>query len=395
MAFLDILVILLFLPVFYCYLLYPYLVQLGTKRFLSVHTIDDEYFPTISVILSAHNEELVIRTSIASILAQDYPVEKVEIIIGSDGSTDSTHSILEELSSTYSNIRTYCYTEQRGKMLTINEIVGYAKHDILFFIDADITLSQNSFRAHVKHYKDKSIGIVGGSYAIHSHEKYGDFTSESEYVSLEQQIRKSESLIASTVNVFGGNYSMRRSLWRPLPSPFVHDDVYVVLHVLSQGQRVIMELDSVAVDRYERSASEEFRRKRRSASRGFYTLGYFPELSSLSGNIVSLFLWSHKILRWLSPFFVLVACVVFCIEAIFLGSAIRYTLIGVCLVGLISAFIGYMHQQRGGKHTILGKLGWLIVMNAAYILGTFTFLMGKDQGTWVKATRAVNSQDAH
>lgn len=395
MDLLDILVIFLLLPVVYCYLLYPYLVQLASKRFFRSHIIDESYLPTISVILSAHNEELVIRSSIASILSQDYPFEKVEIIVGSDGSTDRTNAILDELSSKHNNIRTFIFDEQRGKMMTLNDIVRHATGEILYFLDADITLSTNSFRIHMRHYSDETVGVVGGSYQIHSHDEAGHFTSESEYASLEQRIRKSESLMSSTINVYGGNYSMRRNLWCDLPSPLVHDDVYVVLSTISQGKRVLTELESVAVDHYERSMKEEFKRKERSASRGYLTLSYFPELTSFSGGTIALYLWSHKILRWLSPFFVLVASILFIINTLVVGDAVRYALVFTGLFGLIAVFIGYMLQKRGDNPSVLGKLGWFIYMNAAYIKGTFTYIFDRDQHTWVKATRVTSPQQSH
>jgi poly-beta-1,6-N-acetyl-D-glucosamine synthase len=395
MAFLDIFVIVLLLPVIYCYLIYPYIIQLAARRFFCGHIIDESYQPTISVILSAHNEELVIRSSIASILSQDYPSEKVEIVVGSDGSTDLTNTILEELSLKHSNIHAFIFHEQRGKMMALNDIVKQAKNEILFFLDADITLSSNSFRSHVKHYKDASIGIVGGSYKIHTHDESGHFASESEYASLEQRIRKSESLMSSTINVYGGNYSMRRNLWRDLPSPLVHDDVFVVLSTISQGKRVLTELESVAVDHYERTIEEEFKRKVRSASRGFLTLSYFPELTSFSGGTIALYLWSHKILRWISPFLVLIAGISFTINTLMLRDAARYALLGFGLFGLITVFIGYMLQKRGNNPSLVGKLGWFIYMNAAYIKGTFTYVFGKDQHTWVKATRVVSPHDSH
>jgi biofilm PGA synthesis N-glycosyltransferase PgaC len=395
MDLLDILVIFLLLPVVYCYLLYPYLVQVAAKRFFRSHIIDESYLPTISVILSAHNEELVIRSSIASILSQDYPSEKVEIIVGSDGSTDRTNVILAELSSKYNNIRTFIFEEQRGKMMTLNDIARQANGEILYFLDADITLSANSFRIHVRHYKDETVGVVGGSYQIHSHDEAGHFTSESEYASLEQRIRKSESLMSSTINVYGGNYSMRRYLWRDLPSPLVHDDVYVVLSSISQGKRVLTELESVAVDHYERSMKEEFKRKERSASRGYLTLSYFPEFTSLSGGTIALYLWSHKILRWLSPLFVFIASILFIINTLIMGDTVRYALVFTCLFGLIAVFIGYMLQKRGDNPSLLGKLGWFIYMNAAYIKGTFTYIFDRDQHTWVKATRVTSPQQSH
>lgn len=395
MDLLDILIIFLLLPVVYCYLLYPYLVQLAAKRFSHSHSIDESYLPTISVILSAHNEELVIRSSIASVLSQDYPSEKIEIIIGSDGSTDKTNEILAELSSKYSNLHTYCFDEQRGKMMTLNDIVRHATGEILYFLDADITLSSNSFRIHVRHYKDDTIGVVGGSYQIHSHDEGGHFVSESEYASLEQRIRKSESLMSSTINVYGGNYSMRRDLWRDLPSPLVHDDVYVVLSVISQGKRVLTELESVAVDHYERSMKEEFKRKERSASRGYLTLSYFPELISFSGGTVALYLWSHKILRWLSPLLVLMASILFMVNTLLVNNAARYTLMSIGLFGLIAVFIGYRLQKRRDNPSLLGKLGWFIYMNAAYIKGTLTYVFDRDQHTWVKATRVINPQQPH
>ncbi len=387
MGIVDIIIITLLGLIVYCYAIFPYLVQVVARFYKRPTFQDPSYLPRVSIVVAAHNEEVSLPRLLDSLLGLDYPQDLVEIIIASDGSDDKTDEILTDYAKRYPQVRPLIFTQNRGKMPTLNDAVATATGDILYFVDADLTLSTNSIRAHVRHHVDPSVGIVAGAYQMISNDATKLRKIEESYASLEQRIRYSEGAFASTMNVYGGNYSMRRTLWRPLPSSMVHDDLYVVFSVISQGKRVISDRETVAYDKFSRNFDDEFLRKIRSASRGYHTLSYFPEAVFFQSIPESFLLWPHKILRWLSPILAGMAGmlalwrylqtdgVVYGIFVLLLGSTLA--------VGVATYFL----ERRGRSLMFLAKFGWFVTMNFAYVVGTWRFLTGSDQAAWKKATR--------
>ncbi|HYM20928.1 MAG TPA: glycosyltransferase [Candidatus Kapabacteria bacterium] len=387
MAFLNIGIIFCLAAVGYCYLFYPLVIRLLAMWFPRPLSNDESYRPTVSVILSVHNEEKVIERCIDSVLALDYPRDRLEIIIGSDGSTDRTNEILKSYQSLSPIFRLHLYSEQRGKITVLNDIISLSTGEILFFIDADIELAPNALAAQVSHYIDNTIGAVAGSYEIGSADRSSLFASEREYLTLEQQIRDSESRFYSTVGLAGCNYTVRRSLWQPLPDTLVHDDLYMVLSVLDKNHRVAFEQRSIATERFARTLREEFRRKSRFASRGYHTFAFFPKLILPRAGRTAFILWSHKLLRWSSPFFAL-TLVGLATLGFAVTSLLIYKVILIC-AAVISGFalIGFAAEMAGVSIPVLRQLSWLFVMNAAYVVGTIKYITRSDEEIWRSSSR--------
>jgi len=384
---LDTIIMILFCAVAYCYLVYPYLIRLLARYFPSRTITDENMLPRVSIILAVYNEEIMIERCLESILALDYPKENIEILIGSDGSTDLTSVIAEKYCARYPFIRFYPFSERRGKMPVLNDLAVIASGEILFFADADITLSPNTLKTQLRHYADSSVGAVGGLYHIHAESGNGLYSSEKEYASLEQQIRISEGIFSSSMGVFGGNYTIRRELWNPLPDPLVHDDLYVALSVISQKKRVIYEPESHSVDFYDRSLEEEFRRKSRSASRGYHTISFFPKLLGVSGGKNMFLLWSHKILRWLSPFIFIVILFLSILGISLYGNSYYSAVVFAFGAAGLVTLLGWLFERMSIRVPLVRQFTWLVIMNIAYISGTLTYLMKTDEGAWKQATR--------
>lgn len=351
-------------------------------------TQDDNYLPTISILLPAHNEESVIRQCIHSLLQLDYPRELVEIIIGSDGSTDNTNNILAAFAKEHAHIRVLNFHERRGKMLVINDLAQEGIGELFFFTDSDIQLSGNSLKVHARHYADNSVGAVAGSYEIVADQPTGVFTSEEKLVSSEIKLRENESRIHSTIGMFGGNYSIRKRLWVPLPDAYVYDDVYVVLSLITRGFRIIFEPQSIAVDRHSRTLEDEFRRKTRSASFGFATLRYFPELVGFRKGLLSLMLWSHKILRWIGPWMFLFIGVTIIYNYCSSHDLIWQVFFCFELLLLIACAIGFISYKSGKSIPIVRHIFWFCCMQVPFILGTLRFITKSESQAWVQPTRA-------
>lgn len=387
MILLNVVIIFCTLVVGYCYLLYPMLIRLLAKKYPVPSIIDESYQPGISIILAVHNEERVIESCLASLLALDYPRERIEILIGSDGSSDCTNEILLQYQAQYPYIKAFCFTAQRGKIAVLNDLIAATTSEILFCLDADIELTPNTLRVQVRHFADQKIGAVAGLYKIESPEGSVLSKSEEEYTSLDQQIRTAESIYHSSVGLGGCNYTVRRSLWKPFPDNLIHDDLFILLSVLDQGFRVFFEPLSVASEKFARNIREEFRRKSRSASRGFHTFSFFPELMFPRSGKSALLLWSHKLLRWLSPLFMMIA-IGLAVVGYNATSGLFYQIIlsGVVLAAVI-VVMGYYAERRSIAIPLVRQLSWLIVMNAAYVAGAMKYLTKSDHQVWMSSSR--------
>jgi glycosyltransferase involved in cell wall biosynthesis len=380
MSTLDILTAVLIGAVVYCYALYPVMIQLYARARVQPWRKDAAYTPSISIVVAVHNEEKVLSTFLSSLLSLEYPSENVEILIASDGSSDGTNEIIETYAARHLQIKPIFFADQRGKIPVINDAVRVAKGEILFFADADVTFSPNTLLAHAQHYVDRFVGAVAGDYQI-SKEVNTIGSIERQYASLEQRVRICEGQIASAINVSGANYSMRRTLWRDFPHALACDDLYIVLSVIEQGKRVIADPHAIAYERHGRTLVDEFPRKVRSASRGYRTLGCFPKV--VFGKMPeSVLLWSHKVLRWLSPLFLIVAGIASSwaydqSPSIFHGTYLC-GLAFLIIVGSLAYTLAW-HQR---SLPIFGRISWFAVMNFAYLVGAWKYLMRTDTSIW-------------
>ncbi len=380
----------------YTYFFYPLLIGALAKLRPRFSPTDESYIPRISIILSAYNEERQIEQCLDSLLCQSYPMENVEILIGSDGSSDNTNSILQKYSLDHRSVKPFFFEVRRGKIGVLNDLINQSTGDILFFVDADMTLSPYSLTKHVRHYVSQEVGGVAGIYRIIGVPDSGVFESENDYHSYEMWLRKNESLIHSTVGLSGGNYSLRKKLWRELPSDFIHDDLFSVFTLLQSGKRLLFEPLAISTEHFVRSIGEEFHRKARFASRGFETVKYFPKLLAPQAGMTAIMIWSHKILRWIAPFLFLtifIATVAGSIHGYFLFFSI---LIVLELAGITAALIGFIFNAMNISMPVFRHAFWFVAMNLAFMVGAFRFIFRLDKEHWAIATRAsLVNQIAH
>ncbi len=174
----------------YSYVGFPLLVALRARLRPRAWHMDETFRPSVSIILPVFNEAIVLQRCMESLLHLNYPIDKLEILCGSDGSTDRTNAILMEIADQNEIVRPFFFKRQRGKMLTLNDIVAHARNEILLFVDADVTLNPNAVLSHVRHYGDRSVGGVAGRLTIASDRKDGIYRSESTFLSFESNLRK-------------------------------------------------------------------------------------------------------------------------------------------------------------------------------------------------------------
>jgi len=376
----------------YAYILYPLFIGILSKLKPRQSRVDEAFQPQISIILSAYNEERHLGKCLDSLLTQNYPKNKIEILIGSDGSNDGTNTILKDFATSYPSLKPNIFESRRGKMRVLNDLIANAKGEILLFVDADMVLSPDSLTKHVRHYIDEEVGGVAGIYRIVSDTQGGIYGSENDYHSYEMLLRKNESLIHSTVGLSGGNYSIRKDLWKELPSDEIHDDLFSVFTLLESGKRILFEPFAISTEHFVRSIREEFKRKARFASRGFATLKFFPELLSPQAGLVAVMIWSHKILRWIAPFLLMIIFATTVVGTVRGYASYFQILLIVEIFGIVTALIGWILNSMNISVPLVRQIFWFVAMNLAFMFGTIRYVLGKDEQHWVIATRAASNR---
>jgi cellulose synthase/poly-beta-1,6-N-acetylglucosamine synthase-like glycosyltransferase len=253
--------------------------------------------PFVTVIIAARDEARHLPARIDNILASEYPVDRLQIIVADDGSSDDTYEALAPFGARIDVLR----LPPRGKSMALNAAVARARHSILVFADARQQFAPDAIRRLVARLADPRIGAVSGELIIEG----GDSTvgdSVGAYWRYEKWLRRREAIVGSTLGVTGAIYAMRRELWRALPERTLLDDVLAPMRVVLAGRRVIFEARARAFDQASSDAWVEVRRKVRTLAGNFQLLALEPKLFVPILNPVWFQFLSHKIGRLLVPY---------------------------------------------------------------------------------------------
>jgi len=334
------------LSLFYIYFLYP-LVLFILTRFVKAKPKTSNFcdiFPLVSIIIAAYNEEKVLARRIQNLLVQDYPKGKMEITVASDGSTDKT----VEIARIYEvhGINVLDFKVNRGKAAVQNDAVSVASGEIIIFTDANTMFEKDFLRNMVNYFSEASVGCVVGNLV---YKTKGTSISKSEgfYWRHEKKLRELESHIGILATATGACMAVRKDLWKDL-SPIDDSDFTTPLDVILQGYKVVYAPNAIAYDEPPSSVKGETKTRIRQTSKNLIgTLRRWGWRGSIKHPFVSWGLLSHKILRWLTPFFMLGAFISnlfllneeFFYQALFAGQVAFYIL-------AIIGFIGELFKKR-------------------------------------------------
>ncbi len=278
------------------YFLFAPVVMILSKLSPKSHTIDEDYLPTVSFIVAAYNEERIIAHKLENDLAMDYPLEKLQYIVVSDGSSDSTPRIVQEFSSR--GIESLHEDQRKGKIAALNRAITHAHGDILVFSDANSLFEKDAIRKLVRHLKDDSIGGVCGRKAIVQNEERKASLGDWLYWEYESRLKSAESKLSSIPTADGEIFAMKRSLYRAVDQAIINDDTAITLNIIAQGQRVIYDHEAVTLEEASISLKDDFNVKSRMVCGGIQMLSlYRNELSPWSGWFGLQFFF-HKTLRY-------------------------------------------------------------------------------------------------
>ncbi len=374
--------------VFYSYAVFPLLLSWkakGKKLKLAQYQRKDD-LPRVSIIISAYNEQEVIEQKVTSIYDNLYPRDKMEVLIGSDASDDNTNPIVNRLSEQYENLNFFPYRQRRGKGNVINDLVHESTGDILVFTDANVMLDSHTIFQLARYFKDPSVGLVDTHMNNTNMHQSGISHQEKAYISREVGIKQHESILYGTMmGPFGGCFAVRKNLYEPVPKNFLVDDFYINMKVLEKGFKCINNLEALVFEDISNNIKDEFRRKVRISTGNFQNLRKFSNLLWHKTTGLSFCFISHKALRWLGPFFLLLALLTN--AALAMNHTLYfYILLAHCFLFVLP--LSDLLLQKAGVHIgLLRFITHFYSMNIALLKGFFKSLKKIESNVWKPTQR--------
>lgn len=336
--------------------------------------------PRITVLVVANNEAANVRRRLENLLALDYPRDRLEIILASDGSDDAT--LEQALTFRRYGVMVVTFNRRRGKSAVLNDLVPQADGDIVVLADARQRFERGALRALASHFSDPAVGAVSGELMLDSGGGSAVGEGVGFYWKYEKFIRRSESRVDSTVGVTGAIYALRRELFEPIPLDTILDDVLIPMTIVRRGYRVVFESAALAYDRAAPSADAEFTRKVRTLAGNFQLFARQGWLLNPFANRLWLQTVSHKGCRLLSPL-----CLAAALGAnLFLLQQPLYQLALVAQLTLyLAAAGGYTLRNSSIKIRLCNVAYAFLLLNWAATVGFMRFMNGTQRVTWVKA----------
>ena len=340
-------------------------------------------WPSLSLLVVAHNEEAVIEDRIQNALAMDYPPERLEVVVASDGSSDGTTEVVRRFQG--QGVRLLDYAERRGKAAVINAAMTELKGDIVLLSDANTRIDPAAARKLVRWFGDPAVGAVCGQVILIGSETGQNV--DNLYWTYETYLKEHEARLGGLLGANGAIYALRRDLYVPVPDGTIVDDFVIpLLAKLRTGCRIVFDGEALAREEISPSLYAEFRRRARLGAGGYQSLRTLYPLLSPRRGWVAFTLFSHKVLRWLGPFFLIGMLGTSALlsdrepyRALLWGQLGFY---GLSLLGLLLP--GRLKVLR------LLLLATLFTgLNVAFLVGFWRWLWGRHDGTWVPTPRSV------
>jgi cellulose synthase/poly-beta-1,6-N-acetylglucosamine synthase-like glycosyltransferase len=368
----------------YVYIGYPLLIFI-LSLFYKKPVRGKYVYPKVSILISAYNEEKNIENKIKALLDADYPDERIEILIGSDGSTDTTNKILEGYTNApvlqpSREIKIFIKNEREGKSAMLNLLAERAQGEILVFTDARQKLDKNALKELVKHFGDQKVGSVSAA-LFYENENHENKTSQGIglYWRYEKFIRKSESRMGSMLGATGALYAIRKELFPVLPKNLILDDVYIPMRIVEKGYRAIFDSKAKVFDRIFKNPKEEFVRRVRTLAGNYQLFFYLGHLFNPLKGKISWQFFSHKFLRLLVPFLLVI---VFISNMFIVGGALYNLLFILQVIFYALSLMGLILKR---KNKFFDTPYMFCVMNVAAIAGLYKVITNKQEVTWEKS----------
>jgi len=365
----------------YSYFLYPVILKLIPPRSLENAAQEGVFsFPYISLIITVHNEEHRIREKLENTLALDYPRDHLEIIVASDFSVDATDSIVESYAE--KDVRLVRADKRKGKEYAQLCAIRETRGEILVFSDVATEIPTDAIRLLAAAFIDGRVGALSSEDCFLSND--GRVAGEGAYVKYEMWLRRLESDRAGLVGLSGSFFAARREVCNDWDI-FSPSDFNTAFNCAKQGLVAVTSPEVIGIYQDVKDPGLEFRRKVRTVIRGLTAIVRHPEvLNPMKMGMFSFQVWSHKIMRWAVPWFMLV----FAILTLLLqtrGGAYQAALIAQLLFYAI-ALLGWL-SMRARKNSLVRLIFFFVQTNLALAKAVASFLMGNRMTVWTPSRR--------
>lgn len=346
------------------YLVWLWLASQFWKRPLNTHP----HSPSVTIIIAARNEESALAAKIANLGGLRYDPGLLQTVIVSDGSIDGTAEIL---SKHREHLVPLILAQHQGKAAALNAAVALATGEILVFFDVRQRIDADAIGELVMPFSDPTVGAVSGALLIDDQTESAENAGLGTYWHLEKRIRALESVSGSMVGATGAIYAIRRELYTEMPKETILDDVFVPMHVALKGKRVIFQARAIARDTFSAQRGREFARKVRTLTGNFQLVKIAPWLLTPRNPLLFRFV-SHKLLRLLSPFLLILILVTSAAstrlfyQAVFLLQYLFYS-----CSGLTIAF------PATKRFRCMALIHAFVTLNLAALVASCKFVLGR------------------
>jgi cellulose synthase/poly-beta-1,6-N-acetylglucosamine synthase-like glycosyltransferase len=347
----------------------------------------DDAWPSLSIVVAAHDEETCIRQKVENCLALDYPADKLEVLIGCDGCLDGT----AELARVSGDPRVSVVEAPRaGKAAVLSKLVPRARGEVVVLTDANVMLDAGAAKALARHFRDPSVGAVVGRLRLYNGVKRE--YEESLYWQYETVLKYYEGKLGCVLGANGGIYALRRLVFPPLRRTTIIEDFVVPVRMASRGWKIPYEPEAIAFEETTEDLGREFERRARIGAGNWQALALVPSVLDPRSGFLCFAFVSHKLLRWLVPLFLAIA-LVGSIPLAARGEALFVFLLAaqIALYGLaLAARLG----ARGPLRRFASAALYFVSMNAALAVGLWRFLRGTQRAAWQRTDRAAHGARA-
>jgi cellulose synthase/poly-beta-1,6-N-acetylglucosamine synthase-like glycosyltransferase len=338
--------------------------------------------PKVTFLITAYNEEKTIRQKLENTVGLNYPSDKLEIIVASDGSKDRTEEIAREFEGR--GVKVLRVEGRVGKTETQNQVVKHATGDIIIFSDATTRYGEHAIRKIVQNYADPTVGAVSGRYEYFNPTGAAIGIGNILFWKYENFIKNCQTNIKTITGCCGCIYSVRRSLYEPLP-PEIISDLTEPLKIIEKGYRIAFEPDAIAFEETTERTAEEFRMRVRVITRGMRGLLYMRKLfNPFRYGFISFQLLSHKVLRWFIPLFLIVLLLS---NVALIGAPLYNTILSLQVIFYLLALIGWLSERAHLRLKVFSIPLYFFTVNVASIISLYKAATGHKVVTWETARK--------
>ena len=336
------------------------------------------YEPTVSLLISAYNEEGIIKEKLKNDLSLLYPTNKLEVIVISDASEDKTDEYVKQFSG--DGVRLLRQETRQGKPAALNMAVSQARGEINVFSDANSMYDRSAIKNLVKNFKNPAIGFVTGRTKYISSKGSLATESTSLYNELERVVKRLESQIGSCVGADGAIFAIRKELYTPL-QPYDINDFIIPLKIVQQGYRGILVDEAFCMEETAKDAEGEFKRQVRITSLTIRAIvNNKALLNPMKFPLFTFELISHKLLKFMLPFLIITAFITNCL-IVATGFLYYLTLaLQVCFCAL--GYWGHINEKTQNGNRLTSMQYMFSLVNLAIFLGWIKYFSGETYSTW-------------